>query len=166
MNIFQFAADKERRSERYYRELAEKTSCTGLRNILTMLADEEATHGRTVQRMRNETPDLQADTPVLANARKVFETMRGSARQFNFQISEADLYRKARDIEQESKAFYLEKAEQVKDPAHKAIFQRLAAEEDKHLLLMENIVTFVSRPETYLEDAEFSHLDNYVNGQF
>jgi hypothetical protein len=39
----------------------------------------------------------------------------------------------------------------------------LAAEEKKHLRIMENIVEFVSRPEpgNWLENAEWYHLDEY-----
>jgi hypothetical protein len=31
---------------------------------------------------------------------------------------------------------------------------------------MENIVSFVSRPETFLENAEMFHYDDYVGGVF
>ena len=166
MDIFAFAMEKEKYAEHYYRELAEKSNHTGLRNILTMLAEEEVKHYRTVEHMKTEAPETTEETPVLANAKEVFEKMRGSAEKFDFDISEADLYRKACDIEEESKAFYLEKAEEVEDPNQKQIFRRLAEEENKHLFLVQQICDFVSRPETYLEDAEFYHFDDYVGGQF
>jgi hypothetical protein len=31
---------------------------------------------------------------------------------------------------------------------------------------MDSLVSFVSRPDTYLEDAEFSHIDDYVEEEF
>jgi hypothetical protein len=31
---------------------------------------------------------------------------------------------------------------------------------------MESLCSFVSRPETYLEDAEFNHFDDYAEGEF
>ena len=43
----------------------------------------------------------------------------------------------------------------------KRIFQKLAEEEKKHYFLLENIIQFVSRPETWLENAEFYHLEEY-----
>ena len=92
--------------------------------------------------------------------------MKHSAEKFDFRISEADLYRKAVEIEKRSKDFYLEKAEEAKDPDQEKIFRKLADEENKHQLLMENFVSFVSRPETYLEDAEFYHFDDYIDGEF
>ena len=166
MDIFKFAMEKEKFSEEYYRDLARRTNHAGLRNILTMLADEEAKHYRTVEQMKTGTAETLADTPILAHAREMFEQMKRSAETFDFHISEADLYRKAVEIETRSKDFYLEKAEEAKDPAQRKIFRRLADEENKHQLLMENFVSFVSRPETYLEDAEFYHFDDYVGGEF
>ncbi len=166
MDIFKFAMEKEKYSEEYYRDLARRANNVGLRNILTMLADEEAKHYRTVKRMKTGTPEVLTDTPVLAHARDMFEKMKRSAERFDFRISEAELYRRAVEFEKKSRSFYLEKAEQASDPAQKEIFHRLADEENKHLLLMENFVSFVSRPETYLEDAEFYHFDDYVGGEF
>lgn len=166
MDIFKFAMEKEKFSEEYYRDLARRTHRAELRNILTMLADEEAKHYRMVEQMKTGTAEKLADTPVLAHAREMFEKMKRSAEKFDFHISEADLYRKAVEIETRSKDFYLEKAEEADDPAQKKTFRRLADEENKHLLLMENLSSFVSRPETYLEDAEFYHFDDYVGGEF
>ena len=166
MDIFGFAMEKEKYAEYYYRDLAERTGSAGLRNILMMLADEEAKHYRVVEQMKARTPARMTDTPVLANAAKIFEKMRDAADTVQFDINEADLYRKACDIERESRKYYLQKAEEVSDPGHKGILQQLAEEENKHLLLVERIGDFVARPETFLEDAEMYHFDDYVEGQF
>jgi len=166
MDIFEFAMEKEKFSENYYRELAGKTSNKGLKNIFSMLADEEVKHYKVVQQMRKKIPTGIADTPVLANAKQVFEKMRESTEKFNFDISELQLYQKARDIEQESRQFYLEKADQVEDACQKGIFKKLVDEEQKHFILLDNICDFVAKPESFLENAEFYHLDDYVEGVF
>lgn len=166
MDIFEFAMEKEKYSENYYRQLAGKTSNKGLKNIFNMLADEEAKHFKIVQQMRKEIPTGIADTPVLADAKQVFEKTRESTEKFNFDISELELYKKARDIEQESRQFYLEKTDQVEDTCQKEILKKLADEEQKHFILLENICDFVAKPESFLENAEFYHLDDYVEGVF
>lgn len=166
MDIFEFAMEKEKYSEEYYRDLARRTNHAGLRNILTMLADEEAKHYRTVEQMKAGTPEEIAEAPILEHARDIFEKMRGGAQKFDFNINEADLYRKASEFEEKSKRFYLEMADEVDDPAQKDIFRKLAREEEKHLFLMENLRSFVSRPETFLENAEIYHFNDYVGGQF
>jgi rubrerythrin len=158
--------EKEKYAEYYYRDLAERTANTGLKNILTMLANEEAKHYQVVEQMKTKTPAQVTDTPVLANAAKVFEKMRDAAADFHFEISEADLYRKACDIEKESRKYYLQKAEEVTNAAQKDIFKQLAEEENKHLLLVERIGDFVAKPGTFLENAEMYHFDDYAEGQF
>lgn len=164
MDIFEFAMEKEKFSEEYYRDLANRANHLGLKNILTMLADEEAKHYRTVERMRTETPEQVTDVPVLDRAREVFEKMRVAPKKFDLLISEAELYRKACQIEEQSKKFYLERAEETSDPDQKRVFLLLAQEEDKHLFLMENIYSFVSKPESFLENAEMYHFSDYVEG--
>ena len=166
MDIFEFAMEKERHAEKYYRDLAQRAEHDGLKHILTMLADEEAGHLKSVQQMKRQSPPTVTASPVLNSAKEMFSKMKASAETFSFDISEADLYQKAADIEQQSKTYYLAKADEVEDADQKAIFKRLAEEENKHLVLVQNIADFVSRPETYLEDAEFTHFDDYADGEF
>jgi rubrerythrin len=104
-------------------------------------------------------PDL-AETTVLSDAKDVFAKMRESVQNFNLDASQTELYRKALKIEKQSRDFYLEKADEV-EKTQKEIFLKLADEEKKHYFLLENIIDFVSRPKTWLENAEFYHLDEY-----
>jgi len=160
MNIFEFAMEKEKYSEDYYRRLADKTNNKGLETIFNMLADEEAKHYKIVSDMKEDVaPDL-ADTTVLSDAKDVFTKMRESAQKFSFDISQTELYKKAQDIEKQSQNFYLEKAKEA-EGTQKEIFLSLAEEEKKHYFLLGNIIDFISRPETWLENAEWHHLDEY-----
>ncbi len=166
MDIFEFAMEKEKTAEQYYLELAEKTDDAGLTNILTMLAEEEAKHYQVVEAMKTESLVQMSETPVLQNAKEIFEKMKEGSEKFSFDISEKDLYQKACDIEAASKQYYLDKAQEVENAEQKVIFQKLAEEENKHLVLVQSLRDFVAKPETFLEDAEFYHFDDYVEGQF
>jgi rubrerythrin len=166
MDVFEFAMDKEKYSEDYYRQLAARSPTIGLRNILTMLADEETKHYETVRQMRDRAAVKVTDTPVLANATAEFQKMRDSAERFNFHIDEVRMYRKACDIEKESRAYYRQKAQEVDDPRQRSIFLKLADEENKHLLIVQAICDFVARPETFIENAEMYHFDDYVEGVY
>jgi rubrerythrin len=161
MNVFEFAMEKERLSEEYYRKLAEKAPAKGLISIFTMLADEEHGHLEVVSKMKEETPVEVAETILLTNAKTIFAKMRQSREKFRFGDSQIDLYKKAQEIERDSRSFYRQKANESEDPRHKAIFNTLAEEENKHYFLLENIIEFVSRPQTWLENAEFHHLEKY-----
>ncbi len=161
MDIFEFAMQKEKYSEDYYRRLAGNAKQKGLREIFGMLADEEAKHYRIVEQMKSKIPDTVSHTNILADTKEVFEKMREGAGKFDFEASQIEIYKKAQDIERDSRQFYLQKAEEVEDPRRQEIFRKLAAEEEKHYLLLENIIQFVCRPETWLENAEFYHLEEY-----
>lgn len=160
MNIFDFAMEKEKYSEDYYRQLAAKSGDKGLAKIFNMLADEEAGHYKIVSDMKKDIDPDSAETDILSDAKEVFELMRESVRNFNFNVSQVELYKKALRIEEQSRDFYLEKADEVTE-TQKGIFLKLAEEEKKHYFLLENIIDFVSRPETWLENAEFYHLEEY-----
>ena len=161
MNIFEFAIEKEQLSEQYYRQLAQQAPHKGLISILTMLADEEQGHVEVVSKMKEGASVEVADTILLTNAKTIFAKMRQSKEKFKFGDSQIDLYKKAQDIEKESRSFYRQKAKESENPGHKAIFNTLAEEENKHYFLLENIIEFVSRPQTWLENAEFHHLEKY-----
>ncbi|MFA5252189.1 MAG: ferritin family protein, partial [Phycisphaerae bacterium] len=75
--------------------------------------------------------------------------------------SQIELYRQAMKLEKQSEDFYLDCADKTKDARQKQLFLQLASEEKKHCYLLENIVDFVSRPRSWLENAEFFHLEDY-----
>ena len=161
MNIFEFAIEKERLAEQFYRELAERAPHKGLVSIFTMLADEEHNHIDVVTKLKEGTPAEVAETILLTNAKTIFAKMRQSKDKMKFGDSQIDMYKKAQAIEKDSRAFYRQKAQETDNPSHKAIFNTLAEEENKHYFLLENIIEFVSRPQTWLENAEFHHLEKY-----
>jgi rubrerythrin len=160
MDIFEYAMQMERDGEQYYRQLAERTPNKGLKTILTMLADEEVRHYNVIKEIRTDKPQL-AETAILQDARNVFVQIREANEQFDLEVEQIDLYKKAQDIEQKSRDFYLEKANEVKEEYQKDVFLQLAEQENKHYFLLDNIIEYVSRPQSWLENAEFVHLEDY-----
>ena len=111
--------------------------------------------------MKELSPDWITGTDVLTDAKKIFEKMSKNKNRFDSGISQKLVYRKAQAIEKKSRDFYLKKAAQVSDKNQKDIFKKLAEEEKKHSFLLRNIIDFISRPETWLENAEWYHLEEY-----
>ncbi|MHC4131954.1 MAG: ferritin-like domain-containing protein [Planctomycetota bacterium] len=161
MNTFDYAMEKEKEAEGLYRELAEKTNNEGFANIFIMLADEEAVHYRIVEEMKNEVPVELSESEILPNAKNIFKGMSRKKEAFEIETDQLELYKKAQGIEQTSRDFYLEKAGEVEDAFQKEVFEKLADQEQKHYLLLDNIIELVVRPEQWLEDAEWHHLDEY-----
>jgi len=160
MDIFEYAMRMEKDGENYYRQLVKKTDNKGIKAIFTMLAEEEVKHYKTVAQMKTQRPQM-AETKVLANARNIFAQMRDSGESFDFSAKQIKLYEKAQDIEKKSEDFYRQKAGEVEQQYQREIFLKLAEEEKKHYFLLENIIHLVSRPQTWLENAEFYHLEEY-----
>ncbi|MHC4087253.1 MAG: ferritin family protein [Planctomycetota bacterium] len=160
MNIFEYAMQMEKDGEEYYRQLARQTDNKGLQTILTMLADEEVKHFRTIERMQTTEPHM-TETTILTDAKNIFVQIKESGESFDFDIKQTDLYRKAQDIEKESQDFYTEKANEVTEEYQRELFLKLADEEEKHYFLLDNIIEFVSKPEHWLENAEFFRSEEY-----
>ena len=150
----------EKDGEDYYRELAEKAGNKGIKTVCTMLADEEVKHYNVIGKMKTTKPEL-AETKIMTEVKNVFLQLKESCEKFDFDDGQAELYKKAQDIEKKSQDFYLEKADEVEQEYQKEIFLKLAEEEKKHFFILENIIEFVSRPETWLENAEVYHLEEY-----
>jgi rubrerythrin len=160
MDIYGYAMQMEKDGENYYRQLAQQSENKGLKTILTMLADEEVKHYNAIEKMKAGEPQM-AETTILADAKNVFVQLKEMGEKFDFNTEQVALYKKAQDIEKKSEDFYREKANDVEEEYQKNLFLKLAEEEKKHYFLLENIIQFVSRPETWLENAEFYHLEEY-----
>jgi rubrerythrin len=165
MNIYDFAMQMEQEGEAFYRDMADQTADPGVQRILNALADDEVKHYNIVKQMKEEAAVPQMDdTVILASAKNVFAQMQGQSLDAASLVRagpQVEVYRQAQELERQSRAFYQEKASEVSQPAHRELLQRIAKEEDKHYILLDHMIEFVSRPQTWIEDAEFTHLEEY-----
>jgi len=164
MNIYEFAMQMEKDGENYYRKLAEQSKDSGLGKIFTMLADDEVYHFKLADKLNRRQKEKPVSSKILEDVKNIFVSMKEINEELHIDTTKAaNEYRKACTIEERSRDFYQEKAEQTEDKEEKAIFLQLAKWEGNHLRIMENIIEFVSRPEpgNWLENAEWHHLDEY-----
>ncbi|MBU6391316.1 MAG: ferritin family protein [Planctomycetes bacterium] len=161
MDIYKYAMQMEKDGESYYRELTEKIGNLGLKRILTMLADAEVIHYNILLKMKKNEKIGMTDTPILADVKNIFIKMKEEKEITGINISQVELYKKAQQIEEKSQNFYLDKAGEVEDLLQKEIFLKIAEEEKKHFFILESVIDFVSRPQRWLENAEWYHLDEY-----
>jgi rubrerythrin len=159
VDIFEFAMQMERDGETFYRRLALRTADAGVKRILTMLAEDEVKHYNVVKQMRESAESAMPATSILADAKNVFAQMAGH--EVDLGGTEIDLYREAQEIERKSRVFYQEKAQEIEGEARKALLLKIADEENRHYFLLDHMIEFVSRPKTWIEDAEFNHLEEY-----
>lgn len=171
MNVYEFAMKVEKEGEIYYRDLAAKTNDVGLKEILNMLAEEEVKHYIVFEKMNNnQNIPVQKEVDVFAAAKRIFQKMKDEKTFGTFAANQVEFYRNALKTEEESYKFYVEKALLLEDAEQKAAFLRIAEEERQHMVLLENLVEYISAPEMWIENAEFSNMSggksvqgHYVN---
>lgn len=159
MNAYQHAMRMESEAERFYRDLADGISDTTIKNVFNMLADEEVKHFKVFEKMsqNSELPDV-GHLDVSAKVREMFIDIKGCNRKYTFTDEQVAYYEQAAKIEDNAAKFYLQKAEEMTDPAQKEAFLTIAKEEQKHQELMQNLADFVAAPDSWLESAEFYRL--------
>ncbi len=160
MDIYKYAMQMELDGRHFYLDLVKKTNNTGIKNILTMMADSEAKHYNIILSMqKNDKTQYSADTGVLTEVKNIFERMKEEKKELDVDVSQVEFYKEALEVETNSEKFYLERADEEKDPHNKQIFLTLAKEEKSHCILLENLVNLVSQPDTWVENPEWYHAD-------
>lgn len=162
MEFFEFAIDLEKKAIDTYRELAHQCRTNeGIKNILLMLVSDHEKHAQTLEKMKAKTRIEMTKTEAFREARKVFESMKRDKDVFSCDIDQLQLYKAARDLVQKKQKLYKDMASSMELEEDKILLSRLAEEEKKQATVLDNIIEMVNRPNTWLEDAEFHHLDEY-----
>ena len=161
MDIFEYGMEFEKDSEEYYRKLAKDTKETGLKKILLMLADEEVKHYNKLEELSKNVKTKLPDSQILMNAVNIFTEIKKNKLAVHPKTSQIELYKKAQGFEKDSENFYHEKANETDDAQIKDILLNLAEQEKRHFILLENIIQFISRPDQWIENAEFNQMTNY-----
>ena len=100
-------------------------------------------------------------TTILTSVKNVFEELKAENKDFSFSAEARKIWEHAMDIEKRAEDFYREKAEELSDEGQKHILGRIADEEHRHWVTMQNVIQFLDRPNHWLEDAEWSNLEDY-----
>jgi rubrerythrin len=161
MDVYDYAMQMERDGESFYREAALQTEREGFRNILTRLADAEAAHYKVFKSWKDKRNVGPAKSTLLKGVQNIFEQMRSVKDLPVMKGNELHLYRQALEIEQKSIDFYQQKSTEAATVAEAEALSAIAREEEKHYIIVEKIIDFVSRPEKWIENAEFFHLEEY-----
>ena len=159
MDIYKFAMQMELDGRHFYLDLAKKTENAGIKSVLTMMAESEAKHYNVILDMqKNDKTEYSKDAEVLTKIKNIFSKMK-EEKEVDVDASQVEFYKKALETEADSEKFYLERADEEKDPHRKEIFLTLANEERGHCILLENIVNLVSQPDSWIENSEWYDID-------
>ena len=164
MNIYDFAINFEIESRKLYEKFAEESGNENLRGVFQGLAEEEKRHENILRQLKEDKKIDEVDSDILSTAKKAFELISKDLTDTKDNVlpqQQVDIYKKAKEIEVDSYKFYTDKAEETEIPEVEKVFNRLAKEEKKHEKIIDNIIEMVNRPNTWLEDAEWNHMEDY-----
>ena len=162
MNIFEFAMKMEEDGRKFYLEHAATAPSPELKKILEELAEDERKHYEIFKALSEGLPaeyEEAKKTKILQSVKNVFESLRAEKKEYTFAAEAQKIWEQAREVEEKAEKFYREKANEVDDDKQKNILNRIADEEHKHWMTIDNVIKFLDRPQHWLEDAEWGHKD-------
>ena len=161
MNIFEFALDFERKHQDFHLKKAQESENQRLKSVFELLAEEEAKHIKIVKKLKENKKIGQIDSEILPKAKKMMEQITSELPSNSLSKEQVDIYKKAKEMEKKSHKFYKEKSEETDNEQVSKVFKQLAKEEAKHENLMNNLIELTNKPNTWLDDAEWYHLEEY-----
>lgn len=158
MNTIDFAINMELEGEKYYLELAEANMNNELHKVFLLLADSEKQHANLLEKFKkNETLKLK-DQFIHPEFKSVFSGLKNMNTEFEKQL---DAYRIACEQEEKSIKLYQNMKLEAKNSSEEEIYDFLIRQEEDHLILFEELVKMVTRPEEWVEAAEFGIREEY-----
>ena len=160
MDMFDFAIKMEQDAEKLYRGLAEKASTPGVKQIFTMLADDEQKHERAIEILKRKSGGHGLDDNFIPEVKTVFQNLKDHIDDINLSKDQLDDYRIALDIEKKGFEYFKEQFEKSESPEEKRLFKSIANQEMYHIKTVENLVEMLERPQWWVENAEFTPKDS------
>ncbi len=161
MNSLDFAINMELEGRAYYLKQADLCQSNELKTIFTILADAEQQHADLLlRRQREEEVTLKEDN-IIKERNSFFHNLADFKPDVPRALKQLDAYQYAADQEQKSIELYQGMLEQAKDSKDKELFTFLIKQETEHLHLFEDLVILLTRPEEWVESAEFGIREEY-----
>lgn len=165
MNIIEFAMKMERDGQAFYEKAAAAAPQPELKEIFLYLAREEERHFAFFKNMHEG--DTKAAIKVLgsntlAKTKNVFVHLieeNGGDVTFGADVRKA--WTEALKIEEKAVKLYSEEAKKEKDPERKELLERIAEEERSHVYLIDNMLSFMSDPQTFADSQNFKNFKSW-----
>jgi rubrerythrin len=162
MDFYEKAYELENTAIRMYQDLSENCGpYEGIRNILVNMKKNHETHLQTLKEMKDKSCGGMEPTDAFIQTKNLFEKMQSEKNTFSCDMDQLRVYERARDLIIQKLEFYEGMVGKMDCEDDNKMIKELVSEEKKHLVVLENIIEMVNRPNLWLEDAEFNHLDEY-----
>ncbi len=162
MNAFEYAMQMEIDGKKYYEEQATAMGDSVLKKIYDELANDEQRHYDIFKALlEGKAGDWEAgfNTTVLDTTKNIFQELKAKGENIGeFSADVKIAWEKARDIEDKAEKFYREQADKAEKADEKEMWLKISSEEHKHWVALDNVINFISHPNQWLEDAEWSRM--------
>ncbi|BDV42605.1 ferritin [Geotalea uraniireducens] len=159
MNIFDCALKMEADAKEHYDKLAAAAPTSELQNLFQLLASAEEEHLAALAAMKENIAGGKTEFKALDKAACVFRPLLDRRELMAELQQDPDGYRHVVHEEEESIKFYEQLAGEAENDGTRRLLLDLAAQERRHLNIVENIYSFIEAPRTYLAWGEFSNLN-------
>jgi hypothetical protein len=162
MENLKTALQLETSAHEYFSNLADKCHYNeGVRYILLMLAGEQKVLINSIEKQISQITDLAQDSDFFEKAKAVFYELKTKIDQFCCEIDHLNLYKHAQELMKQAHTLYTERESSEVSQDLKAFWKYISEEKDKQLILLDNIIGLLLRPEQWVESSEFTKLEEY-----
>ncbi|MFW6163135.1 MAG: ferritin family protein [Planctomycetota bacterium] len=142
-----YAIQLERDGQTYYSDAASNTSNPLGQKMFESLAADERRHEAILRQVAREMDiELPEDTPKQRIVTLFDELGPAMRQELGAEPGDTDVVRKAIDMEKRSVELYADQREKAEAEADRALYARLVLEEQQHMDILQNTLT-------YLEDS-------------
>lgn len=162
MEILKLAQKMELEGKAYYERLAGETEVTQLKGVFSFLAEQEQGHYDLFKSMEQGAAPASVgeDATLGKKVKELFGTLSASFSLPEVVYDYQTAYGKALEMEKESVKLYTDLAADA-DEAGKKTVEFIIAQEESHVRLLESLIGFVGNTASWLENAEWRHIDTY-----
>lgn len=158
MNAIDYALTLEEAGKNYYNEQALKAQKEEIRSLFVMLAEDEIRHYKIIEKFKEGIFEY-LPTSTFDNVPNLFKNLKEESAVFLDKQNLLDVYSKAIDVEIKSRDLYKQMALESTNKLEKEILEKISIEEDKHRIILENLMEFIRKGQEWVESAEFSHIE-------
>jgi rubrerythrin len=156
VDILVYAIKMELDGEKYYKEQAELNRENSLFGVFMELAKDESDHAKILEDKAIGS-FYRSNAPVRSSVQNVFA--RSDMKEIPCVQDQADIYKMA--LEKEKQSIDLYKKLSSESIGDKEIYDYLIAQEEEHCEILEEIIKIASRPQEWVESAEFGEREEY-----
>jgi rubrerythrin len=165
MDVIEFAMQMELDGRDFYLRSSQHVKQPELQEILKYLADEENRHYNFFKRLHDgqmEAAIQELDTSTsLKQTKNVFVKLSEEGKEKEFGDDARKVWLEAMNIEEKSVKLYTTEAAKETDAERRELLNRIAAEEQNHVYLIDNVLAFMTDPGEFIESQKFAKFKSW-----